>query len=369
MSSVGIKKCESYRIEDVKNAFKELFTGLDKDKIKDKKILIFFDYPFPNYVILDYVINFLKEEGASKISVGTSLFIEPIPHELMNTFSENNVEFTDFRQSQYERLDVPYRKNKRPEHFRGFAVMSPVQYAEEKSLEKIEQTNVRTMKNVLLPVSLTDSDFVVPIIKMKDSPIFKIGGFVNSMLYLVPTITRGEIFVNMLEAKHIESVLEIFNIFSERTLFGIVDGIEGDLSQKEELNRMQVLLFSTDLLSLDSLTSVLIGFRSSEIETNKVGDVFGFGKGLLQNIELYGDNFEKVRKDIVKNLKYANEIGKRRSNIPHIAKTDPTKIKKAMDFCSTGAIEEKDGEFSINKDKCIKCNFCVQIAHEIFKLK
>jgi ferredoxin len=188
------------------------------------------------------------------------------------------------------------------------------------------------------------------------------------MLYFIPTITRSEVFVNFLKGHDTESVLEIFNIARNKALFGILDGIKTAISYDESVNSMNVLMFSEDLLSLDAMLSVLIGFRSSEVPTNELGNAFDFGNGILKRIDIFGDEFEKLRKEAIKNLRFASSLNRRKSSAPYINTVDANSIRIAMNFCPTGAIIEENGNFSIDKNKCIKCNFCLEIANEIFKI-
>jgi|GEM_PF-1017781 len=367
-SKVFLKRCDTYEPSNLKNCFEQLFIDFDKTKVKGKKILIFFDEPTPHEQVLDLAIKFLIDAGVSKITAGTSVFIHNIPDDILGMFRKNGVEFIDFRFDNFERLEVPFRKEKTPERSLGFAVLSPVQYASEKAANKMDCPNIRTLKNVLVPTAFTESDYIVPVLKMKDSPVFKIGGNVNSMLYFIPTITRSEVFVNFLKGHDTESVLEIFNIARNKALFGILDGIKTSISYDESVNSMNVLMFSEDLLSLDAMLSVLIGFRSSEVPTNELGNAFDFGNGILKRIDIYGDEFEKLRKEAIKNLRFASSLNRRKSSAPYINTMDANSIRIAMNFCPTGAIIEEDGNFSIDKNKCIKCNFCLEIANEIFKI-
>jgi uncharacterized protein (DUF362 family) len=368
MSTVGIKKCKNYSDDDIKEPFNELIKGFDKGKIEGKKIIIFFDFPPPETILLKIVIEFLKENRAKKISVGTSIFVNNLPEPILKLLKKEEIEFIDFRKDNYEKIEVPLRKTLSPEHFRGFAVLSPVQYATEKATEKMEKPSIRTLKNVFLPASFSDNDYIVALTKMKDSPLEKLGGFMHSMTSIITTKTRAEVFVNAMQNKQHESLLEIFSLMRDKVLFGIVDGIKAFISTDEEINKMNVLLFSEDLLSLDAVSSVLIGFRSSEIETNKLGDLFGFGDGAFHHIILYGDDFVEIRKEAIKQLRYVKIFGTRNRPIPQIAQQDNIKIEKTMELCPTGAITKKDKLYYIDKNKCIKCYFCTEIASEIFNI-
>ncbi|MGC8757713.1 MAG: DUF362 domain-containing protein [Caldisericaceae bacterium] len=366
-SKVYLKKCETYDEEQLNNALNEITLDFDKTKIKDKRILLFFDEPAPDERILKAIIKLLRENGCAEVIAGTSIFVNSTPEKLKTILKETGVDFIDFRESQYERLDVPFRKEKSAEHSLGFAVLSPIQYATDKATANIAPARIRILKNALLPVAFTDSDYIVPVLKMKDSPTFKIGGFVNSMLYLVPTITRGEIFMNLHRHKGVESILDIFNTVREKVLFGILDGIEASISNDSQINKMNVILSSQDVLSLDAMLAVLIGFKSSEIPTNELGNAFDFGNGILKRVDIYGDDFEKLRKEATKNLRFPN-VPDRKRNFPQIIQQNLAELRRVQNFCPTGAIIEDNGSFHIDRNKCIKCNFCTQIADKLIKM-
>lgn len=368
MSVVGIKRCDTYLKKNIDEAFEELTEGFEIEKINNKNILIFFDFPFPNEKIIKKTIDFLKKNGAKSITAGTSLFVNGIDVSIKKLLTKEKVNFIDFRKDNYEEINMPLRKIPHADHFRGFGMLSPVQFTTEKKMEKIKTGGIRTLNNVFLPASLSDNDYIVAITKMKDSPLLKLGGFISSMMYLITTKTRSEIFVNAMRNKHHESLLEIFSLIKDRVLFGVVDGIKGYLSDREEVNDMNVLLFSEDLLSLDSVSSVLLGFRSSDIETNKLGDMMDFGKGALNHIALYGDDFVKIRKESVKFLKYSRIFNKKSFPFPRIEQGDYSRINKVADLCPTGAIQEQNGLYTVNRNICIKCYFCVEIANETFKV-
>jgi len=211
---------------------------------------------------------------------------------------------------------------------------------------------------------LEDSDYIIPVLKLKDSPISKIGGFVNALLYIIPTNLRSEIFLKLLNQKFNDALLDIFGAVKNNVIFGLVDGIEADLTTHED-NNYNILLASSDLLSLDSVMSVIVGFRSSDVETNKLGSLYDLGKGLLKEIVIDGVDFTKIRKDLVNKLKFSKAFNRR--FIPTIEKQED-KIDKVMEFCPTGAILMKDKNYFIDKSKCIKCNFCLEIAPDIFKV-
>ncbi len=367
-SSVGIIRCTTYDENDVKKAIETItkpFNEKNKQKIKGKKVAIYFDFPLPNISIVKETINYLEEAGASKIIAGTSIFNKELPQEMKNLLKEENIDFIDFRNDQYEKLAVPLTKEKMPEHFRGYAFISPIQYSREKQIEKMGIKGSRILKHSFLPLSLTNADYIIPIIKMKVSPVSQLGGIVSSMLSLAPTITRNQILVNKLKRKFEKSILEIYSLVKDRILFGIVDGIYADITDNDELNKMNVILFSEDGLALDSVSAVLIGYRSRDIKTNKVGDDMNLGSGLFIHVSLYGDDFLGFRKEIKNKLKFRT----RHKSIPYINEQSANLItKKIEQFCPTGAILNTNGKYEIDKSQCASCMFCVQIAPDLFKI-
>ena len=367
-SSIGLIRCNSYDEKDVKDAIKAIttpFSEENKGKIAGKKIAVYFDFPAPDVQIVREVINYLKKEGASKITVGTSLFTgqEDLAR-FKALFNEMGVEFVNFRESQYEKLVVPLMKEKTPEHFRGYGLISPVQYSREKQYDKMGIKGKRILKYSFLPIILTDSDYIVPVLKLKVSPVTGLGGVVSSVLNTVPTMTRNQILINKLKYQLERSLLEAYALIKDRILFGVIDGVYSDISEDEEINKMNVILFGEDGLALDSVSSVLVGYRSRDIKTNKIGDDIGLGSGLFSHLSMYGDSFLDFRKEVKNRLKFRAGVKK----IPRVIDQNKEVIAKLEQLCPTGAIKLKNGEYQIDRATCISCMFCVQIAPGLFKI-
>jgi uncharacterized protein (DUF362 family) len=237
VSSIGLIECDSYKEKDVSEAIRMITTPFgdeNKGKIKDKSIAIYFDFPAPDVSVMQEVIKYLKKEGASKIIAGTSVFSGREDFsELKELFKETEVEFIDFRYDKYEKLTVPLMKEKTPEHFRGYGLISPVQYTQQKQFEKIGIKGRRLLKYSFLPISLTSADYVVPVLKLKVSPVTGLGGVVESILNIVPTVTRNQILINKLKYQLERSLLEAYALIKERILFAVVDGINADISNNE----------------------------------------------------------------------------------------------------------------------------------------
>lgn len=368
MSKVGIKRSESYDIDKNLKELTELSEAFDLDRVKDRDLLLVFDFPPPDASLLTALIRLFKDKQAATITAGTTLFGSKPPLEISSAFHRENVNLVDFRFAQYEKMDIPFRKERFKERYRGYSILSPGQYAQEKAVDKMEAIKTRAIKNAYLPVSFADADFLIPVVKMKDSPVSKIGGFANLLLKVVPTITRTEILMHLLDRKFPDALIDVLSIVKEKVIFGLVDGVEAIVSDDIDVNKMNVLLASDDLLSLDAVFSVLLGFNSSEIDTNRIGDIYGVGAGLLSGVTMYGDDFMQLQKDVKKKLRYSMAFSRKRL-FPRIVVQESSKLDELSQFCPTGAIQEvKPSNYAIAKEKCINCNFCVEISEGTIQL-
>ena len=360
MSTVRIVEQKDYELDTLKEKLLEVLDWENFDEIKDKKILVFFDNTLPNINLLKALNNILIEKGAKTVEFGTSIIL-PNQNELWPLFEAQGLKFHDFRNEPYEEFEVDL-KAKKTQHFLGYQILSPGQYQMEKSFEKSDAFKVRTLKKVFIPETFAESDYIVPVVKLKDSPVSKIGGFLNSLLYLVPTNLRSEIFLKILSAKFGDALLDVYGVIKNSILFGVVDAVEGELTNSEE-DKFGLLMSSKDLLALDSVISVLVGFRSSDIETNKLGSIYDLGHGLLKEVVIDGTDFLKLRKELVRKMNFSKFY--ERKSFPTIKGQDREFDYIGL-YCPTGAIEKLNSKYSINKSKCIKCNFCVELAPKLF---
>ncbi|MEF3244745.1 MAG: DUF362 domain-containing protein [Caldisericaceae bacterium] len=361
MSLVKVVEVNSYKKEIIENGLLELLNFTDLKTLKINTVSVVFDFPPPDASVLLALNNILKDNGVNKVIFGASNFNSDAFQEIYKKLLDHGIELHNFRDEPYIEFEIG-NITKQNDHIRGYPLLYPEKAKEEKVLSRVNLGKPRTFKKVLLPYNIAESDYVIPVIKLKDSPISKIGGFVNALLYFIPTNLRSNVFIKALSGQFEDSLLDIFSAFKSKVLFGIVDGIQGELTGSE-LDKFNVLMASSDLLSLDAVISVIIGFRSSEITTNKLGSLYDLGDGLLKDIVIDGVDFEKIRKELVNRLKFSNAFKKNR--VPKIVKNDDT-ISSIETLCPTGAIYKDKSGYSIDKFKCIKCNFCVEIAQKYF---
>jgi len=364
MSLVKIVGVDNYNKDILKEGLNEVLEWVNIEHIKDKKICATFDFPQPEFNLIESIKEYLIGNGAESVEFGSAIFFKEDAYKIKNEFEKRGLIFHNFREEPYEEFEVDL-KTKKTQHFLGYQILSPGQYQAEKAFENSDFFKVRTLKKVFIPVTLSSSDYTVFITKLKDSPVSKIGGFINSLLYIVPTNIRSEIFLKGLSFKFEDALLDVYGVIKNSVLFGVVDGIQANLTNGIE-DEFKILMSSEDLLALDSVMSVLIGFRSQDIGTNKLGSIYKLGCGLLKEVTLDGVDFTKVRRDLLNKLKFKNAFSKR--FVPVIEKADNT-IDEVANFCPTGAIvKDTKGYYVVDKTKCIKCNFCIEIAPHIFRV-
>jgi Pyruvate/2-oxoacid:ferredoxin oxidoreductase delta subunit len=111
---------------------------------------------------------------------------------------------------------------------------------------------------------------------------------------------------------------------------------------------MNVILFSTDPIALDSTACRLMNLDPELVLTNTVGMEMGAGTYLQEEIEILGDPIEGF---IAPNFQVNRE---------------PVKIFKASNGLNTikNALVPKP---YIHADKCIKCGICVKVCPVIPK--
>lgn len=363
MSLVKVVEVNSYEKEIIKNNLLELLNFTDLKALEKTKVSIVFDFPPPDESVLFALNDLLLDNGVSSVIFGSSNLNEDYYQEVYKKLLDHGIELHNFRDEPYIEIEVG-NITKKSDHIRGYPLLYPEKAREEKVLSRANLGKPKTLKKVLLPYNIEESDYVIPVIKLKDSPISKIGGFVNALLYFIPTNLRSNVFIKALSGQFEDSMLDIFSAFKTKVLFGIVDGILGDLT-KDDTDKFNILMASSDLLSLDAVISVIIGFRSSEITTNKLGSLYDLGNGLLKDIVIDGIDFEIIRKELVNKLKFSNAFKK--NKIPKIIKNSD-KISSIEMLCPTGAIYKDKLGYAIDRSKCIKCNFCIEIAPEYFNL-
>jgi len=155
------------------------------------------------------------------------------------------------------------------------------------------------LKRIPLAKGVGNIDSLISISKMKTHALTRITGAVKNQFGCVPGILKGEFHVKMPDIEDFSKMLIDINNFIKPKLF-IMDGImamEGNGPRSGNPVPMNVLLFSTDPVAIDTVFCKLIGLNPSFVPTIKLGHKYGLGTSDLNEIDIIGDKLNEYRKD------------------------------------------------------------------------
>ena len=165
---------------------------------------------------------------------------------------------------------------------------------------KISFPQGRLLRQLTLAAGVLAADGIVNLPKMKTHALTRVTGAVKNLFGCVPGFRKGEFHVKMPEIERFCQVLvDIHRFLGPR--FHIMDGIEamsGNGPRGGEPFPMRVLLFSNDPLALDAVFCRLIDIEPEWVPTMKIGLQSGLGTYRRDEIEILGDEVERlVRRD------------------------------------------------------------------------
>ncbi|MGE5340133.1 MAG: DUF362 domain-containing protein [Candidatus Omnitrophota bacterium] len=153
-------------------------------------------------------------------------------------------------------------------------------------------------KQMVLAAGVMDADGIISISKMKTHGFTRITGAVKNQFGCVPGIRKAEYHVKMPDIYDFSKVLVDINRFLKPKLkLFIMDGIvamEGNGPRGGEPCPMNVLLFSTDPVALDSVFCRLIDLNPEWVPTMTFGEASGLGNYKADDITLIGDPIENL---------------------------------------------------------------------------
>ena len=264
--------------------------------------------------------NLLKELIEKLLSFGVQLragvsVVEYLPENIYSILRSYPIEIVSFMREGY--VKVQHKK----------IVIGPERRG-------TEHTHRRVLSKLYLPQSYFWANSLVPISKIKLHPFYIFEGVTIGVLSLTPSYTRVEsLFYGANLTILGEALSEIISIINEKVKLIFLEGInifEGDEIKGDE-RKLNVLLSSNDLLSIDSVGSVIVGLRPRENPIFNSISIRNLGENKLTNIEIKGDKFD----DLISKVKL------------------PTKRKKGF---------FGKNSFQINKNLCTDCEICVEIC-------
>ena len=303
-------------VEETFNIFKE------NPFIPGERVLLYFDgnydkkrnvSTYPDERFLKNIIERFLDLNVH-LRIGVSVF-DYLNDNLINLIKSYPVEITSFMN----------------EGFTKFAYKKIVIGKERRGSEHLHR---RILSKIYLPQSFNWANSIVSVSKIKLHPFLKFEGVVTGILSLTPSYTKIETFFygNNLTIFG-EALSELLTILNEKFKLAFLDGIE--IFEKDEIRGNKTYLnsfiASNDLLSLDSVGSVLVGLKPSENQIFNAISLRGLGTNRLNEIDIVGDNFINLIKKV--------EL--------------PTKRKKGV-FGKTN--------FYIDENLCTDCEICLEVC-------
>jgi uncharacterized protein (DUF362 family)/NAD-dependent dihydropyrimidine dehydrogenase PreA subunit len=221
-----------------------------------------------------------------------------------------------------------------------------------------------------------DADGLVSLPKMKTHQLTRFTGCVKNQFGCIPGVLKGQFHVKMSDPYNFGTMLVDINTFLKPRLY-VMDGIiamEGNGPRSGKPRPMNVVLFSSDPIALDSIACKMINLNPEFVPTAKPGEKSGLGTYHYENIEILGDDLDSfVVKDFrVTRLPPARATeGRLRVFLrnlltprPIINKDECTKCGVCIDMCPVGptALDWMRNEIgkapNYNYDRCIRCYCC-----------
>lgn len=332
MVKVSIVKCNDY--SKVKNAIRhslDLIGGLEKVIKPDDRVLLKVNILMakkPEYAVTTHpsvvkaVIQLVKEKGGM-VFVGDSA---------------GGTGLTD----------------------KAFAVSGIKSVTEQENVELLnfEKTGTYRIKGLNIAKPLLDSDVVISLPKLKTHTFTFFTGAVKNLFGGIPGKQKSELHSKHKKLEDFSNML--LDIYSAvKPKLGIMDGIlgmEGDGPSNGKVVRSNVILSSFDCISLDYVSSTLIGYNPMGIATTRLA--FERKLGETENIEIVGEKLENVKIDFKKPI---SEDAKE-NVVPFVDKDKCRKCLTCVNICPVNAINAVNNNITFNRMKCIRCYCCSELC-------
>jgi uncharacterized protein (DUF362 family)/ferredoxin len=238
-------------------------------------------------------------------------------------------------------------------------------------------------KRFVFANGILEADGVISLPKFKTHGLTRFTGCVKNQFGCIPGSLKGQFHVKMSDPYDFAKMLVDINTYIRPRLC-IMDGIsamEGNGPASGKIHWMNVLLFSTDPIALDSIACKMINLNPEFVPTSKPGEKAGLGNYHYDNIELVGDSltsfiaydFQVVRKLPVPTISNGNLVSFIRNRItprPVINPAVCTGCGTCIKMCPVGTtaldwMANEAGKRPKHKyNKCIRCYCCQEVCPE-----
>ena len=237
------------------------------------------------------------------------------------------------------------RGNARKSGFLEIAEAMGIPFADFENAEILSNPDGKLVNKFEIAKGVVESDGLVSISKLKTHALTRITGAIKNQFGCIPGPRKAEYHSVMPSAKLFSKMLVDLNLLLKPRLY-IMDGIlamEGNGPRNGDPCAMNVLLFSTDPVALDSVVCKMINLDPILVEPLVIGDEFGLGT--MQNITIVGDPVE----DFINPNFDVN-----RSSVPTTVGTS---------FLTSNFMRKYSAPRpTINPEACTRCGTCVKVC-------
>lgn len=234
---------------------------------------------------------------------------------------------------------------------------------EQDKLIKIKDSKAKILKEFEISKTLHDVDLIINMPKLKTHQLTKFTGAIKNLYGVIPGGMKQKLHLIADNEKKFSSLLiDIYqNIKPEINIMDGIIGMEGRGPTGGETKKAGYILASKNAISLDVVSSKLIGYKPKEILAIKEGVKRKLGSFEYELIGLKKLPLIKFKKPFVSIISY--KIAKRIFiEKPIICdKSKCIKCGLCASKCPAKAISMKPYPV-IDKKKCIRCFCCIEVC-------
>lgn len=357
MHRVAIVRCDTYNVDDVKEALEK---GIS---------LLGFKFPKLNKVLLK-----------------PNLLMKKRPDEAVTTHPAVVEATVKIVQERVDKIIIadspggPYTKRRLEAIYQTSGLKELEKYEKVSLNYDVSFKEAQLERSILKKISLIspyfESDALINISKLKTHRMAVYTGAVKNLFGLVPGGQKAELHFRLQEVdKFMEMLLDIYS--ATKPILNIMDaivGMEGEGPSAGKPRSLGLLLISQDAVALDFVACKIIGLEIKDVPLLNVA----MNKGLLNpdDIEIVGEEIDNVRvKDFKVPLRpeisfirgrapsfIANVINKLLTPKPVFDKKACIGCAECFNACPAQAIEMRSRKAYVDLKKCIRCYCCHELC-------
>ena len=356
MSKVAIQRCQTYEYDLVYSSLINIIENSDFPSVENKRVLLkpnILSDSKPelgittNPVVVEAMVNIVKEKGASEVLVGDS------PGLHTPQFHGKNCGIWDI----CEKTGAKW-----------------VNFAASPRAHKIDRKTKLTMASVLDEV-----DVVISIAKFKTHELMYLTGCVKNMFGTLPGLNKSPCHIKAASREKFATL--ICKIFKEsKACYGILDGIigmEGPGPANGTLRQIGLLIGSDDCFEVDEAMRIIMGYKEKDIPILNEGKRMGLTNlnpewSILNPNSLQIKDYRIVnvakKEGLIKSLlipfltRGADRKKAQKRVPPFFDEKKCIRCKKCIDICPAKALELKDNKVTLDEKKCVRCYCCHEMC-------